>query len=70
MENHKRFLINLAIMLALSVAGALFMTGVDIGGTRWVKFIGYVIFFASIFSPSILFSNSSCSIVSRLRRRS
>ena len=69
MNNSKKFLINVAIVLAASVVGALLMTGLD-GGTRWIKFIGYVIFFASIISPSVLFPNSSCSIMSRLRRRS
>lgn len=70
MKDPKQFLVNLAIVLAGSVVGALMMTGVDIGGTTWIKFIVYVIFFASILSPSILFSSSSCSITSRLRRRS
>jgi len=70
MVNPKRFLTNLAIVLAVSVVGALLMTGLDNGGMRWIKFIGYVIFFASIISPSVLFPNSSCSIMSRLRRRS
>jgi hypothetical protein len=70
MINTNRFLIKLAIVLAASVVGGLLMTGLDAGGTRWIKFIGYVIFFASIISPSVLFPNSSCSIMSRLRRRS
>lgn len=70
MENPKRSLINLATMLAMSVVGALMMTGVDGDGTGWLKFIGYLTFFASILSPSILLSSSSCSILSRLRRRS
>lgn len=70
MEHRKGFVINLVMMLAVSAVGALFVTGVDVGGTTWIKFIAYVIFFASILSPSILISNSSCSIMSRLRRRS
>jgi hypothetical protein len=69
MVNPNRFVIKLAIVLAASVVGALLMTGFD-GGTRWIKFIGYAIFFASILSPSILFPTSSCSLMSRLRRRS
>jgi hypothetical protein len=70
MVNPTRFLIKLAIVIASSVVGALLMTGLDVGGTPWIKFIGYVIFFASIVSPSVLFSASSCSFTSRLRRRS
>lgn len=70
MRNQKRFVIKLAMMLAVSVVGVLFVTGVDVRGTRWMTFIGYLIFFASILSPSILFSTSSCSILSRLLRRS
>ena len=69
MVNPNRFLIKLAIVLAASGVGALLMTGFD-GGTRWIKFIGYAILFASILSPSILFPTSSCSLMSRLRRRS
>lgn len=70
MVNPNRFLVKLAIVAAASVVGALLMTGLDVGGMRWIKFIGYVILFASIFSPSVLFSDSSCSFASRLRRRS
>lgn len=72
MTNPKKRLINLAIVLASSVVVALLMAGLDGGGTRWIKFVGYVILFASIISPSLLFpsSSSSCSIMSRLRKRS
>jgi hypothetical protein len=70
MVNPNRFLVKLAIVIAFSVVGALLMTGLDVGGMRWIKFIGYVIFFASIVSPSVLFPNSRCSFTSRLRRRS
>jgi hypothetical protein len=70
MKKPKRFLINVAFVLSFSVIGALLMVGLDGGGARWIKFVGYVIFFASIISPSALFPNSSCSIMSRLRRRS
>ena len=70
MVNTKRLLINVAIMLTVSLFGAFLMTGFDVGGTRWIKFVGYAIFFASIVSPSVLFPNSSCSFMGRLRRRS
>lgn len=70
MKNQKRFAIKLAMMLAVYLVGALLMTGVDAGGTAWPGFIGYVIFFGLVLSPSTLFSHSSCSITSRLRRRS
>lgn len=70
MNNPKKLLTNLAIVIAASAVGAGLMTGLDLGGNRLLKFICYVIFFASILSPSLLFPNSSCSIMSRLRRRS
>ncbi|HWN98131.1 MAG TPA: hypothetical protein VNS63_02570 [Blastocatellia bacterium] len=70
MVNSKKTLINLAIVLSISAVGAFLMTGLDFGGTRWIKFVGYSIFFASIVSPSVLFPSSSCSFMSSLRRRS
>jgi len=70
MTNPKKRLTNLAIVLAFSVIGALLMVGLDGGGARWIKFIGYLVFFASISSPSLLFPASSCSLMSRLRKRS
>lgn len=69
MNNPKRFITKVVFVLSFSVIGALLMAGLD-DGTRWIKFVGYLIFFASIISPSVLFPTSSCSIMSRLRRRS
>jgi len=47
------------------------MMGVDLGGTRWLKFILYVVFFASISSPAVFSSRYSCSGMLRgLRKRS
>lgn len=71
MNNAKNRMINLAIVLAVAVIGAILMMGFDLGGTRWLRFVGYIIFFLSI-SSSLLFSSSlSCrSMFSRRRRRS
>jgi hypothetical protein len=71
MHNTKRPLINIGGILAVSIIGAILMMGVDLGGTRWLKFILYVIFFASISSPAVFSSRHSCSgMLRRLRKRS
>lgn len=71
MDNKNRLLTNIVGVLLVSVFGAMLMIGLDPGGTRWLKFILYVIFFASISSPAIFSSRNSCSIVlRRLRKRS
>lgn len=71
MENRKRLVTNIAGVLAVSIIGAILMMGLDVGGTRWLKFILYVMFFASISSPAAFSSHLSCSaIFSRLRKRS
>lgn len=71
MHNTKRLLINIGGILAVSFIGAILMMGVDPGGTRWLKFILYVIFFASISSPAVFSSRYSCSgMLRRLRKRS
>jgi hypothetical protein len=41
----------------------------DGDGTRWLKFVLYVIFFASIFSPSLFVSSSRCGFLARTRNR-
>jgi len=70
MDNRKRLLINLGGILAISIIGAILMTGVDPRGTLWLKFILYVIFFASISSPAVFSSRYSCSeMLRRLRKR-
>jgi hypothetical protein len=71
MDNKKRLLKNIGGILAVSIIGAILMMGVDLGGTRWLKFILYVIFFASISSPAVFSSRYSCSgMLRRLRKRS
>ncbi len=71
MDNTKRLLINIGGILAVSIIGAILMMGVDPRGTRWLKFILYVIFFASISSPAVFSSRYSCSgMLRRLRKRS
>ena len=71
MKNAKRFAVNVAGALLVTVIGAILMMGLDLGGTRWLKFILYVLFFASISSPAVFSSRYSCSLVMhRLRKRS
>ena len=71
MNDAKRLLANIATVLAISIVGAIVMIGVDLGGTRWVKFILYVFFFAAISSPALFSSHLSCSsTLRRLRKRS
>jgi len=71
MDNTKRLLVNIGGILVASIIGALLMIGVDPGGTRWLKFILYVVFFASISSPAVFSSRYSCSaMLRRLRKRS
>lgn len=71
MNRSKNFIINVAVMLAVAFVGSFFMMAFDQGGTRWLKFVLYVGFFASLFSPFLFSSSSSCSLLfSRLRKRS
>jgi hypothetical protein len=51
---------SLLTMLVFSVLGAFLMLGVDKGGTVWLKFFLYVIFFLSIAGPAFVYSNKSC----------
>ena len=68
-NNAKNRLINIGIVLAVAVAGATLMMGVDLGGTRGLKFLLYVFFFLSISSSLIFSSSLSCSMFSRSRKR-
>jgi hypothetical protein len=70
-NNAKNRMINIVIVLAVAVTGAILTMGVDFGGTRWLEFVLSVGFFLSISSPAFFSSSSSCrSMFSRLRRRS
>jgi hypothetical protein len=70
-DNRERLLTNIAGILTVSIIGAILMMGVDLDGTRWLKFIMCVIFFASISSPAAFSSHYSCSsMLRRLRRQS
>lgn len=69
-DNKKKLLINLVLVLAVATIGATLMMGVHTGGTFWLKFLLYLIFFASISSPAIFAPNSSCTSMLRLRKRS
>ena len=71
MKNYRQSLIKISIILI----GAIIASGIYLllsGERGWVKFAAWVIFFASIQSPFFLTKNSdmSCSILSRLRKRS
>ena len=71
MDNTKRLVVNIGGILVVSIIGAILMMGVDLGATRWLKLILYVIFFASISSPTVFSSRYSCSGMLRpLRKRS
>ena len=71
MDNKNRLLINIVGVLSVSLIGAILMMGLDLGGTRWLKFLLYIIFFASISSPALFSSLTSCSVMlRRLRKRS
>jgi hypothetical protein len=71
MDNTKRLVVKIDFILVVSIIGAILMIGVDPGGTRWLKFILYAIFFASISSPAVFSSRYSCSgMLRRLRKRS
>jgi hypothetical protein len=50
MDNTKRLLVNIGGILVVSIIGAILMIGVDLGGTRRLKFILYAILLASISS--------------------
>lgn len=69
MDNRKRLLINIAGVLVISIFGALLTIGLDLGGTRWLKFLLYLAFFASISSSAVFSSRLSCSgMLRRLRK--
>lgn len=69
MENRKRLFINIAGVLVISIIGALLTIGLDVGGTRWLKFLLYLAFFASISSSAVFSSRLSCSgMLRRLRK--
>jgi hypothetical protein len=71
MDNTKRLVVKIDFILVVSIIGAILMIGVDPGGTRWLKFILYAIFFASISSPAVFSSRYSCKgMLRRLRKRS
>jgi hypothetical protein len=71
MDNTKKLLIKIGGVLFFSIIGALLVMAVDPGGTRWLKFILYLVFFASFSSLAVRSSSYSCSGMLRtLRKRS
>jgi hypothetical protein len=72
-NNLRKLLINVALILAASLVGSFFMMSLDQGGTPWLKFVLYVGFFASLMSPFLFSSSSSSScsfLLNRLRKQS
>lgn len=71
MSKTARLLVNIATVLTISIVGASLMMRFDLGGTRWLKFILYLAFFASMSSTALFSSRYSCSgVLGWLRRRS
>jgi len=68
-DKAKRLFINVVGILVFSIIGALLAMGLDLGGTRWLKFMLYVAFFASISSPAVFSSRLSCSAMLRRLRK-
>jgi hypothetical protein len=68
-DSRKRLLTNIAGILMISIVGAVLTTGVDLGGNRWLKFVLYAVFFASISSPAAFSSHYSCSSMLRRLRK-
>lgn len=68
-SDKETFLLMVIAVLAISIAGAVLTMGVDLDGTRWLKFVVYLIFFASISSTGLFSSRFSCSFkATRLRK--
>jgi len=68
-DKAKRLFINVAGILVFSIIGAMLTMGLDPGGTRWLKFMLYLAFFASISSPAVFSSRLSCSAMLRRLRK-
>jgi hypothetical protein len=61
MYRTRKLVFNILAVEISSIVGAILMMGFETGGTRWLKFRLYSIFFASISSPAIFSSSYSCS---------
>lgn len=68
MENRKKP-VTIAGVLTVSSIGAVMMMGVDLEGTRWLKFVLYLLFLASISIPAVFSSSFSYSSMLRRPRR-
>jgi hypothetical protein len=64
MDNRKRLFINIGAIVLFSAVCAFVVVQFDNGGTRWLKFVLYLFFFASISSASLFSSNNFCSRLS------
>jgi len=70
MRKSKQSIESFITLLIGSILAALLMLGVDKGGTVWLKFFLYVMFFLSITATAFLYPNKSCtSWLGRLLKR-
>ena len=70
MDRTKKIVLNTGGIAIVSIIGAILMMGIDMGGTGLLKFLLYVIFFASLSSPAVRSSGFSCSsLFRRLSKR-
>jgi hypothetical protein len=67
MKVSRRSSVRAVAVIALALAGAAVMIYLDSGGTTWLKFALYVIFFYGIFLAAVSSSVNSCG--GRLFRR-
>lgn len=68
-NNKKKLMVKFACVLAFSIIGATLVMGFDLGGTLWLKFVLYMIVFASLSSSGLFSSRFSCGL-SRMFKRS
>ena len=60
MEISRRSRLRIGVAVALALVGAALMILVDHGGTAWLKFALYGIFFSAIFLAAVLSPVKSC----------
>lgn len=61
MNRLKHLITKVAVILAVALAGSLFVMACDQGGTRWLKFTLYFGSFAALAASSLFSSSSSSS---------
>jgi hypothetical protein len=60
MEISRRSRLRIGVAVALALVGAVLMILVDYGGTAWLKFALYAIFFSAVFLAAVLSPVKSC----------